>query len=416
MKRYDKYKDSGVDWIGDIPEGWEVKKGQSLFNIIKKTMNKVELNKFFVYHYSIPSVQDTNDAYYEDGKNIDSDKFIVKGGELLYSKLNPRKETLVITKKRNAFQVCSTEFLVIEPIKINLNFIFHLFKSHFLKEEICSTVQSATKSHQRANPGEIHRMYYPFPPFSEQEAIADYLDKKISQIDQLIEKKKRLIELLQEERTAIINQAVTKGLNSNVKFNDSGIDWLGEIPEHWEVKKLKWVLNNLNSLRIPLNADERGRGEKIFDYYGASGVIDKVQDYLFNGEYILVGEDGANLLTRNTPLAFIAKGKFWVNNHAHILQQKYGSIEFFTYLLESMDFAVWVSGSAQPKLTLENLMNILISFPGAIEEQQAIVLYVKAESQRIDYTISKINREIELLQEYRTALISEVVMGKVKVI
>jgi type I restriction enzyme S subunit len=147
------------------------------------------------------------------------------------------------------------------------------------------------------------------------------------------------------------------------KYKDSGVAWIGDVPEHWEVKRLKYVANNLNYKRIPLSSEQRSGIEKIYDYYGASGVIDQVDDFLFDGDFILVGEDGANLITRSVPLAFKASGKFWVNNHAHILQPKNGNIEFFTYYLESIDYSIWISGSAQPKLTSENLMNIHVGFP-----------------------------------------------------
>jgi type I restriction enzyme, S subunit len=185
---------------------------------------------------------------------------------------------------------------------------------------------------------------------------------------------------------------------------------------HWEVKKLKYVFDSKNTIRVPLNAEERGNMEnKIYDYYGASGVIDFVDNYLFDEETILIGEDGANLLTRSKRLAFIARGKYWVNNHAHILKPKNGNIEYLCELLELIDYTEYVSGSAQPKLTQEALMSINI-FEPPIEEQNLIFNFLKMEFTRIDTIISKAEQEITLLKEYKTALISEVVTGKVKVI
>ena len=220
---------------------------------------------------------------------------------------------------------------------------------------------------------------------------------------------------MQEERTAVINQAVTKGLDPTVKMKDSGIEWLGEIPEHWEVKKLAFEFNTLNTKRVPLSAEERGKMEsRIYDYYGASGVIDKVENYIFDEELILIGEDGANLLTRTKRLAFIASGRYWVNNHAHIIKPIYGNIYYFCELLELIDYTIYISGSAQPKLTQEALMSIKIPVP-PISEQNKIFDYLKDEFNKIDTIISKSQQEIELLKEYKTALISEVVTGKVDV-
>ncbi len=199
------------------------------------------------------------------------------------------------------------------------------------------------------------------------------------------------------------------------KYKPSNIEWVGEIPEHWKIRKLKYELLFLDSKRIPLSAEERGKMvNKEYDYYGASGVIDKVENYIFDDTLILLGEDGANLLTRSTPLAFIASGKFWVNNHAHILKPKKGNIKYFVNLLESLNYDIYVTGSAQPKLTQENLENIFIPIPKD-DEQNQIVQFIECASDKVAQTIFRIEKEVVLLQEYRTSLISEVVTGKIDV-
>ncbi len=192
-------------------------------------------------------------------------------------------------------------------------------------------------------------------------------------------------------------------------YKDSGVDWLGVIPEHWEVKKLKHIFNNINSIRVPLSAEERGKMvSRVYDYYGASGVIDQVENYLFDEENILIGEDGANLLTRSKRLAFIASGKYWVNNHAHIIKPKTGNIRFFCELLEMIDYSIWVTGSAQPKLTQEALMNIQLLEP-PIEEQTIIANYLDHKTTQIDHLIAKKEQFIQLLEEERVAVINQAV-------
>ena len=193
------------------------------------------------------------------------------------------------------------------------------------------------------------------------------------------------------------------------KYKDSGVDWIGEIPEHWEPKKIKFAIDFHDSKRIPLSADERGKMlSKKYDYYGASGVIDKVEDYIFDGTYILLGEDGANLIARNSPLAFKASGKFWVNNHAHILTPKGGELDYFVYLLESADYTTLISGSAQPKLTAEALGNFLILNPPH-EAQKAIASYLDRKTAEIDKLIAQKERLIELYKEEKTAIINQAV-------
>ena len=193
------------------------------------------------------------------------------------------------------------------------------------------------------------------------------------------------------------------------------MEWIGRMPRHWKVSRVKTEFNCLNHRRIPLSSTERGEmTSRQFDYYGASGVIDRVDNYLFDDELLLLAEDGANLVLRNLPLAIIARGKFWVNNHAHILKPKHGHLEYLAEVLERLDFKPWISGAAQPKLTQDRLMSIAIAVPPRNEQDQ-IVAYFKSGASDIGLTIQRARREISLLREYRTRLIADVVTGKLDV-
>ena len=154
--------------------------------------------------------------------------------------------------------------------------------------------------------------------------------------------------------------------------------------------------------------------QRRYDYYGASGVIDKVEDYLFDDELLLVAEDGANLVLRNLPLAIIARGKFWVNNHAHILKPRCGNLEYLAAVMESLNYSPWISGAAQPKLTQDRLMSIAIAVPPR-QEQDEIIVSTKKRTSRLTAGIVRARRQIELLEEYRTRLIADVVTGKLDV-
>ena len=169
----------------------------------------------------------------------------------------------------------------------------------------------------------------------------------------------------------------------------------------------------LNHRRLPLSGTERGAMTlRRYEYYGASGVIDKVDDYLFNDELLLIAEDGANLVLRNLPLAIIARGRFWVNNHAHVLKPKRGHLEYLAGVMEGLNYLPWISGAAQPKLTQDRLMSIAIAVPPR-EEQDRIVSYTAAETRHL--RIARAHREISLLREYHTRLIADVVTGKLDV-
>ena len=181
------------------------------------------------------------------------------------------------------------------------------------------------------------------------------------------------------------------------------------------MRRLKYELESLNERRIPLSGPERGAMKnKRYDYYGASAIIDKVDDYIFDEPLLLIAEDGANLLLRNLPLAIIATGKYWVNNHAHILRPYRGNLYFFAYLLESMRYDQYISGSAQPKLTQDRLANIKMSVP-PVNEQWEIINALNRETEKIDAAVAKAQKEIHLIREYHQALISEAVTGKIDV-
>lgn len=194
------------------------------------------------------------------------------------------------------------------------------------------------------------------------------------------------------------------------KYRPSNSIFLGEIPEHWEVKRVKDIFNSLDHKRIPLSGSEREKMEKqIYDYYGASGVIDKVQDYIFNDRLILIGEDGANLINRSKPLAFIAEGKFWVNNHAHILKPKKGfSIDYYVHALEALDYSIWISGSAQPKLNQEKLNNVEVCVP-LTKEQEAIAEFISKKVKVIETKIALLERKSTYYKELSKSLINETV-------
>jgi type I restriction enzyme, S subunit len=424
MNRYPEYKESGIEWIGEIPEHWEVKrikhttyvKGRIGWKGLRSDEFLEKSDSLVVTGTDFKNGKVNWSTCYEVPQDrYDEDPFIqLKENDLLITK-DGTIGKIALVENMPKIATLNSGVFVTRPITDDYitPFMYWALVSDVFKSFYDFNKSGSTIQHLYQNV--FNEFKFVCPPLNEQVAIDHYLKTKTEQVDSLINNKQKLIELLKEERTAIINQAVTKGLDPNVPMKVSGIEWLGDVPEHWEVKKLKYVFDSLNSVRVPLSAEDRGKMEnKIYDYYGASGVIDQVDNYLFDEELILLGEDGANLLTRSKRLAFIAKGQYWVNNHAHIIKPKRGDIYYLCELLELMDYTIHISGSAQPKLTQEALMSIDIIEP-PIEEQNSIIRYLFEKFDAIDETINKIEQEINLLKEYKTALISEVVTGKVDV-
>jgi type I restriction enzyme S subunit len=198
-------------------------------------------------------------------------------------------------------------------------------------------------------------------------------------------------------------------------MKDSGIDWIGQIPAHWAVKSIRYAFRFRNYQRIPISASEREGKQGEYPYYGASGIIDYVQDYIFDEDLILIAEDGANLLSKSTPLAFVATGKYWVNNHAHILEPLFPGFKYWAELLSAADYTVYISGSAQPKLTRDRLASVRVPVPPA-DERSAIITFIESESEKFRNAIAIKERQIAALKEYKTSLINAAVTGKIKVI
>jgi type I restriction enzyme S subunit len=267
------------------------------------------------------------------------------------------------------------------------------------------------------------------PPINEQQKIAAYLDHKTTLIDTLIEKKKRRIDLLKEERTAVINQAVTKGLDPNVQFKDSGIEWLGEIPVHWEVKRLKYIAEIV--LGKMLTPKDKG-DYQLRPYLRAKNLLwfkvdandikemwfsdkERIQ-YLLQKEDLLVSEGGevGRTCIWNNELP-----ECYIQNSVNRVRFYYDHFSRYFLFLFSIfgykgHFDAVVSKVSIAHLTKEKLIDISFIIP-PINEQKNIVEYTEKETTRIDTLITKTQNQIDLLQEYRTALISEVVTGKIDV-
>lgn len=260
----------------------------------------------------------------------------------------------------------------------------------------------------------LKTMLLPRPPRKDQDAIVEYLDRETQKIDELIDEQRGLIETLQERRRSLVLRAVTLGIDGE-DLKDARDRSIGDVPLGWEIRPLKGWMKSLDGARIPLSATQRADRPGVYDYYGASGVIDHVDDYLFDEPLILVSEDGANLLMRSTPIAFTASGKYWVNNHAHVFRPDDGEVRFWSERIEAVDVAPFVTGSAQPKLTAGALGRIRLSAPADLAERRRISDYLDEQTPQIDELISESEDLIALSEERRSALITAAVTGQIDV-
>ncbi|MEI6846871.1 MAG: restriction endonuclease subunit S [Chlorobiaceae bacterium] len=209
LESHTSFKKSGVQWLGDVPIRWEVKRSDGIFVSDRNQMMPDSFRNEDIFHYSIPAVQEYGTGIIEEGESIASAKQLITEKCILVSKLNPRKATICIAEPKALKTLCSTEFVVLKARKCDLNYLRYFVQSELFRQELDSKVQSVTRSHQRAAPEDVYKFWAAWPLFTEQTAIANFLDRETGRIDKLVEKVKALITSLQEYRTAIITAAVT---------------------------------------------------------------------------------------------------------------------------------------------------------------------------------------------------------------
>lgn len=376
MKRYPTYKESGLDNTGRIPENWSMMKLKYLTHqIIDGT------------HYT-PEYQDNGIPFLRvtdiHTKNIDLSKVKYITPRLhqeLTQRCKPEKGDLLLSKNGTigVTRVIDWDFdfsifvsLCLIKFKTEIyspQFFSYLFQSQVIEQQLRENSKTTTVTNLHLD--KISGLLVVKPALPEQHAITNFLDQKTAQIDKLIRAKERKIELLGEYRTSLITQAVTKGLDPNVEMKPSKMAWIGKIPCHWQTTKIKYLTENLDGKRIPLSSEVRSGQKRTYPYYGANGVIDYVEDYIFEGDYILIGEDGAPFFAKKKDVSFLANGKCWVNNHCHVLRNIGASeARFVVYCLNAVDYTHYITGSTRDKLTQADLNRIEIAMPSLPEQRR----------------------------------------------
>ena len=320
VKPYPKYKDSNISWLGNVPDQWDLARADAKLGYCKENISVEEMGNRKVFHYSIPAVQDTGNGMFEEGNTIDSGKNLITKPVVLISKLNPRKNTVVTAFPNKEMTVCSGEFVQLAPKYCDLKYAEYLFKSELVRQHLSSTVQSVTRSHQRTDPDTIRKIWWGWPTQEEQCVIAAFLDRETGRIDNLISKKQRQIELLQEKRTALISHVVTNGLDPSVKMKDSGVEWLGQIPEQWEAKRLKYVGQAILGLTYdPKDVVNEGQGILVLRSSNVQNGIISLHDNVY-----VKTEVTEKLITRCGDILIWSRNgsRAWIRRNAKITRMQ----------------------------------------------------------------------------------------------
>ncbi len=419
MKRYSAYKDSGIEWIGQIPNDWKTKKLKYMLRnfdgrrVPLSSEQRAEMRGEYPYYGSNGIVDHVN-SYLFDGE------FILLGED---------GAPFFEAYKDVAFLVCGRFWVNNHAhiLKANLNYCQRFLTYLLNRVDYRRHITGSTRD--KLTQDDMSSIKLPVAEQCEQEAIADYLDRKTAQIDDLIAKKEKVIELLKEERTAVINQVVTKGLDLQAEMKDSGIEWLGKIPKHWEIKRLKYVAN-INPQRANGISDETKVVFIAMESMNADGTYDNsiVRSYLeVKSGFTYFAEEDV-IFAKITPCFENGKGALLHNlgmpigfgsTEFHVLRAvKNKTIpEYLYFLAISGVFRVLGEASmqgvaGQKRVTSDFVRDFIIGVP-LVNEQTKISVYLKDKIKKIDTQIVRENKSIEYLKEYRTALISEVVTGKI---
>src|SRR5690554_2105467 len=419
MKKYDSYKDSGVEWIGDIPSHWDSSRYRYFyFSNMGVTLLKEDVKEDGIYPVYSATETDVLFGY------VDEATIILNEGDIVIpARGNSIGHIKVVTSPSTSTQTTIYSKKISQNIETNfVKYFLQGLREHLFQFDR-TAIPQITVNQVKNNPLVI-------PPKSEQSSIASFLDRKTSEIDDIIADKKRLLELYEEEKTAIINQAVTKGLDPNAPMKDSGIEWLGEIPEHWEIIPLTKYLESI--------VDYRGRtpkkqNEGLF-LVTARNIKKRIIDYSLSEEYVDY-EDAQNLLERGRPeigdvlftteaplgeVANIDRVDIALAQRVIKFRGKKGVLDnyFLKYFLSSdsfqQDLYTYSTGSTAIGIKASKLHHLTCLLP-PLNEQQSIVHHIESECSKIDFKKARTEELIELLTEYRTALISEAVTGKIKV-
>jgi len=280
------------------------------------------------------------------GGDIGSSKQVVQPGDVLLSKIVPHiRRAWIVPGGDGRRQIGSSEWIIFRSPKFYGPYLRHVLLSDQFNSRLMQTVSGVGGSLLRARPTSVSRLKISLPPVDEQQRIAAVLDRA----EELRAKRRAAIALLEQ-----LPQAIFLEMFGEPTRNPMG----------WPVASFGMLGNNEDSKRVPIKSSERAARQGPFPYYGASGPIDWFDDYIFDGTRLLIGEDGANLIARSSPIAFLACGKYWVNNHAHVIADSGRStLRFLENFILMTDLKPFVSGSAQPKLTKSSLDSIPVPCP-----------------------------------------------------
>lgn len=394
-----------MEWLGDVPEHWQIVRTKDIFNHRKEeALEDDEIVTAF------------RDGQVTLRKNRRTDGFTnsikehgyqhINSGDLVIHEMDAFAGAIGVSdssgKSTPVYSVCYAK-----NENINHHFYSHFFRTMAKTGFINSLAKGIRVRSTEFRWNESRNVYLALPPQIDQQKIVSFLNTETTRIDNLIAKQEKLIELLEEQRKSIISHAVTKGLDPNAPMKDSGVEWLGEVPEHWKIGRLKNLLSIHNG--SDYKEFEVENSEKSYPVYGSGGVFTYSSKYIYDQESVLLGRKG----TINKPL--YVTSPFWAVDTMFYSQVKRGVYGKYVYY-QALGFPYdrYSSNTALPSMTQTDLLNLSVTIP-LISEQIGITQFLDNENAKFDNLIYKQKNLIEKLKEYRSSIISHAVTGKIDV-
>lgn len=409
FKEYPSYKNSGVEWLGDVPDHWSVIPSKFYFIERKEKAENKDKQLTASQKYGIVFQED---FMAENGRVM----VVMKNPEIL-KKVRPNDFVISMRSFQGGLELSylegsiSSAYVMLKPNLhvVDIEYFKYLFKTPRYIQSLQST-SNLIRDGQALRFNNFSQVKLVLPPKSDQHKIVSFLNTETARIDNLIAKQEKLIELLEEQRKSIISHAVTKGLNPNAPMKDSGVEWLGEVPEHWDSASVKYLCKIDTGNKDTVDALEDG----IYPFFVRSKKVETINDYAFDGEAILTAGDGAGV----GKVYHYINGKF--NYHQRVYKMSdftKVSGKFFFFYFSSLFEKVALDGGA--KSTVDSLRKahfdkFIMTIP-TVEEQNEIIEYLDKQTYKIDTLIDKQNQLIEKLKEYRSSIISHAVTGKIDV-
>ena len=421
---YPAYKDSGVEWLGEIPAHWEVERTNSILDrndsgvwgedsdddgiiVIRSTEQAIDGK----WKITEPARRRLTTVEYATSRLQEGDLVVTKSSG---SSLHIGK-TSMVTEEVEALNCCFSNFM--QRLRVNERsipgFVLYVLNGETGRKQF-EYLSATTTGLANLNGDLIGRVRFARPPTREQRTIAAFLDREIAKIDALVAKKERLIELLGEKRTALVTCAVTKGLDPVVPMEDSGVEWLGEIPTHWQAVPLKWRAKCSSGDALPTDeilsepAPEQSATIPIIGGNGRMGYSNGS-----NNPYAVIAIGRVGALCGNIHLVLEPA---WITDNALVLRvdQSLFDLRYLAEVLRSRNLNSLADQSAQPLITSTQVRAQRVPRP-SLHEQRAIAEYLDRETAKIDALVAKVREAIERLKELRAALISAAVTGKIDV-